>query len=168
MGSGGGIAGGQSAFCVCLLGGGHWTLFCRVVICMHSYNLLPPVAHGRPLVGVRAQATYCYVVFFSNGIIPGPDATQFDAATWVEVSDVAVQIRCGTRRLLTQNQTDEKIKCRRLSFTCFPLCSPPRSPPPPHPPPPPPPPLYTSSTSSSSSSTHHQPRSCSVQWVTPL
>ena len=30
-------------------------------------------------------AAYCSIVFFSNGILPGPDATQFDPATWDEV-----------------------------------------------------------------------------------
>ena len=28
---------------------------------------------------------YVYILFFSNGILPGPDATQLDAATWEEV-----------------------------------------------------------------------------------
>ena len=28
---------------------------------------------------------YCAIVFFSNGILPGPDATQLDPATWSEV-----------------------------------------------------------------------------------
>ena len=35
-----------------------------------------------PLV---AWALYCFILFFSNGILPGPDATQLDPATWVEV-----------------------------------------------------------------------------------
>ena len=30
-------------------------------------------------------AAYMYIVFFSNGILPGPDATQLDPATWAEV-----------------------------------------------------------------------------------
>lgn len=34
-----------------------------------------------PLV---AWGLYCSIVFFSNGILPGPDATQLDMATWVE------------------------------------------------------------------------------------
>ena len=35
-------------------------------------------------------AAYVYVVFFSNGILPGPDATQLDAATWAEVRDLSL------------------------------------------------------------------------------
>ena len=42
---------------------------------------------GVPLV---AWGLYCSIVFFSNGILPGPDATQFDAATWVEVRDLSL------------------------------------------------------------------------------
>lgn len=33
---------------------------------------------------------YCSIVFFSNGILPGPDATQLDSATWKEVLDLSV------------------------------------------------------------------------------
>lgn len=37
-----------------------------------------------------AWVTYIVVVFFSNGILPGPDATQLDGATWVEVRDLSI------------------------------------------------------------------------------
>ena len=40
-----------------------------------------------PLV---AWALYCFILFFSNGILPGPDATQLDPATWVEVRDLSL------------------------------------------------------------------------------
>jgi len=45
-----------------------------------------------PMRGVPAVATLLYVsiVFFSNGILPGPDATQLDEATWVEVRDLSI------------------------------------------------------------------------------
>lgn len=33
---------------------------------------------------------YCAIVFFSNGILPGPDATQLDPATWKEVIDLSL------------------------------------------------------------------------------
>ena len=40
-----------------------------------------------PLV---AWGLYCFILFFSNGILPGPDATQLDMATWVEVRDLSL------------------------------------------------------------------------------
>ncbi|CAK0903085.1 unnamed protein product, partial [Prorocentrum cordatum] len=33
---------------------------------------------------------YVAIVFFSNGILPGPDATRFDPATWKEVLDLSI------------------------------------------------------------------------------
>lgn len=33
---------------------------------------------------------YVVIVFFSNGILPGPDATQFDPSTWAEVRDLSL------------------------------------------------------------------------------
>lgn len=33
---------------------------------------------------------YIVIVFFSNGILPGKDATQFDGATWAEVRDLSL------------------------------------------------------------------------------
>ena len=47
---------------------------------------------AEPLRAVPAAAWVAYVsiVFFSNGILPGPDATQLDAATWVEVRDLSL------------------------------------------------------------------------------
>mmetsp|Transcript_88184 Transcript_88184/g.273244 ORF Transcript_88184/g.273244 Transcript_88184/m.273244 type:complete len:472 (+) Transcript_88184:47-1462(+) len=33
---------------------------------------------------------YVTIVFFSNGILPGPDATQFDPSTWIEVRDLSL------------------------------------------------------------------------------
>jgi len=35
-------------------------------------------------------AGYVSIVFFSNGILPGPDATQLDGDTWVEVLDLSL------------------------------------------------------------------------------
>lgn len=42
---------------------------------------------AEPIRAVAALTwlTYVLVVFFSNGILPGPDATQLDGATWDEV-----------------------------------------------------------------------------------
>ena len=37
-----------------------------------------------------AWALYVSIVFFSNGILPGPDATQLDGVTWVEVRDLSL------------------------------------------------------------------------------
>lgn len=37
------------------------------------------------------SVAYVYIVFFSNGILPGPDATQLDVATWEEVSLLVYQ-----------------------------------------------------------------------------
>ena len=37
-----------------------------------------------------AWVLYVAIVFFSNGILPGPDATQLDAATWNEVRDLSI------------------------------------------------------------------------------
>ena len=39
-------------------------------------------------IPLAAWLAYVSIVFFSNGILPGPDATQLDPATWVEVRDV--------------------------------------------------------------------------------
>lgn len=40
-----------------------------------------------PLV---TSVAYVTIVFFSNGILPGPDATQFDPSTWKEVFDLSL------------------------------------------------------------------------------
>ena len=41
-------------------------------------------------IPLAAWVAYVSIVFFSNGILPGPDATQLDAATWVEVRDLSL------------------------------------------------------------------------------
>ncbi|KAL1508179.1 hypothetical protein AB1Y20_004299 [Prymnesium parvum] len=41
-------------------------------------------------VPLAAWVGYVTIVFFSNGILPGPDATQLDGATWVEVRDLSL------------------------------------------------------------------------------
>jgi len=41
-------------------------------------------------VALVTWLAYCWVVFFSNGILPGPDATQLDPATWQEVVDLSL------------------------------------------------------------------------------
>jgi len=40
-----------------------------------------------PLV---TSVAYVTIVFFSNGILPGPDATQFDPSTWKEVLELSL------------------------------------------------------------------------------
>jgi ketosteroid isomerase-like protein len=47
---------------------------------------------AEPVRGLALVAflTYVPVVFFSNGILPGPDATQLDLATWIEVRDLSL------------------------------------------------------------------------------
>lgn len=50
-------------------------------------KLIKEPIRGVPLV---AWGLYCTIVFFSNGILPGPDATQLDAATWKEVLDLSL------------------------------------------------------------------------------
>lgn len=37
-----------------------------------------------------AWLLYVVIVFFSNGLLPGPDATQLDLATWEEVRDLSL------------------------------------------------------------------------------
>lgn len=50
-------------------------------------KLIAEPIRGVPLV---AWALYVSIVFFSNGILPGPDATQLDPATWNEVRDLSL------------------------------------------------------------------------------
>ena len=48
------------------------------------------LANALTSVSLAAWVAYVSIVFFSNGILPGPDATQLDAATWVEVRDLSL------------------------------------------------------------------------------
>ncbi len=57
-----------------------------LVLGLASKIIKEPV-RALPLV---AWGLYCFVLFFSNGILPGPDATQLDMATWVEVRDLSL------------------------------------------------------------------------------
>lgn len=43
------------------------------------------IAEPVRMVPALTWLTYVSIVFFSNGILPGPDATQLDSATWNEV-----------------------------------------------------------------------------------
>eukprot|EP00747_Dinoflagellata_sp_TGD_P067513 gnl/TRDRNA2_/TRDRNA2_155307_c0_seq2.p1 gnl/TRDRNA2_/TRDRNA2_155307_c0~~gnl/TRDRNA2_/TRDRNA2_155307_c0_seq2.p1 ORF type:complete len:441 (+),score=60.51 gnl/TRDRNA2_/TRDRNA2_155307_c0_seq2:185-1507(+) len=43
------------------------------------------IAEPARAVPLMAWGLYVSIVFFSNGIVPGPDATQLDPATWEEV-----------------------------------------------------------------------------------
>lgn len=50
-------------------------------------NVLSEPVRAVPLV---LWGVYCYVVFFSNGILPGADATQLELRTWEEVRDLSL------------------------------------------------------------------------------
>jgi len=50
-------------------------------------KLISEPARALPLI---VWILYVVIVFFSNGIVPGPDATQLDAATWAEVRDLSL------------------------------------------------------------------------------
>ena len=48
------------------------------------------IAEPVRVIPLSLSAVYCYVVFFSNGILPGLDATQLEARTWSEVRDLSL------------------------------------------------------------------------------
>jgi len=54
---------------------------------LFASNLIKEPIRVIPLV---LWIAYLYIVFFSNGILPGPDATQLDQATWLEVRDLSL------------------------------------------------------------------------------
>mmetsp|Transcript_8225 Transcript_8225/g.10118 ORF Transcript_8225/g.10118 Transcript_8225/m.10118 type:complete len:489 (+) Transcript_8225:87-1553(+) len=41
-------------------------------------------------VPLAVWVCYCYIVFFSNGVLPGADATQLELRTWEEVRDLSL------------------------------------------------------------------------------
>lgn len=50
-------------------------------------KLIADPARAIPLI---TSVAYVVIVFFTNGILPGPDATQFDPSTWKEVLDLSI------------------------------------------------------------------------------
>ena len=70
-------------------------------------KLIAEPVRAIPLV---AWGAYVSIVFFSNGILPGPDATQLDPATWDEVLGLSLNF-WSAPRARTAEPLPEALRC---------------------------------------------------------